>query len=106
MPVAFVMTFPGVREEQFALAMSTALKHRNSLAAWPDAMLAHYSGPTEFGWCAVEVWDDEKSFRDYQQDRRMGEVFADLGMHQPQVQSFPVRTTRDDFTIGEQDSRS
>ena len=106
MPVAYIMNFPGAREDQFALAMSIALKHQHAKAGWPSAMIAHYSGPTEFGWCAVEVWEDDQSFRDYQQGRRLGEVFADLGMHQPQIESFPVRTTRDDIAIGEQDSRS
>lgn len=73
MPVVMVHNSPGGTREQYDEVAAKLSDGRglDSLDAWPvDGILAHVAGPTDDGWCVVDVWESEEAFR------RFGEVIG------------------------------
>lgn len=57
---------PGGTQEQYdeVSARLTGGGSLSSLSDWPvEGILSHAAGPTEQGWCVVDVWESEEAFR-------------------------------------------
>jgi hypothetical protein len=66
---------PGGTREQYdeVCARLTGGRSLSSLSDWPvEGILSHAAGPTDDGWCVVDVWESEEAFR------RFGEVIVPI----------------------------
>ncbi len=73
MPIVMVHDSPGGTREQYEQvgARLTDGHGFNSLSDWPVAgILSHTAGPTDDGWCVIDVWESEEAFQ------RFGEVIG------------------------------
>ena len=91
MPVVMVHQIPGGTKEQYEAVAERLTDGRglNSPDSWPvEGLVSHASGPTEDGWCVVDVWESEEAFQ------RFGEVLRpvleEVGMPAGEPQVSPV----------------
>ena len=58
MAVGLIFKGPGVTEAQYQQVFNKMAPNRQL----PAGALYHAAGPSEDGWCVVEIWDSKESF--------------------------------------------
>jgi len=80
-PYLMVHDSPGTTAEMYeaVAARLTDGGTLDSLSDWPVAgILAHAAGPTEHGWCVVDVWESAEAFAAF--GEVIGPVLQEVGM--------------------------
>ncbi len=65
MAVCLIFEGPGVTQAQYDQV-------RNEVAPGdhvPEGAILHIAGPTETGWCVVEVWESEEALQRFSQEK-------------------------------------
>ena len=57
MAVCMIFDAPGVTQAQYEQVL-----HEVTADGPPQGVRSHVAGPTESGWCVVEVWDSREAF--------------------------------------------
>jgi hypothetical protein len=61
MAVGLIMQYSGVDAAKYdAIVKEAGLKGKK--AVWPAGIISHAAGPTEDGWCVVDVWSSQAQF--------------------------------------------
>lgn len=93
MAIGFVMQFAGMGIDGYNDAMTNLDLEspgvRDVTNDWPTGIIAHYAGPTEKGWCVVDVWESQERFDAFMQ-ARLGPAMGKAGLPEPQVTPFEV----------------
>ena len=85
MALAFVVEFPGGRQEQFGQVLEKLQLGGKS----PPGQLFHVDGPIEGGWRVVDVWESQEAFDRFLQEK-LGQALQEAGLATPQPQFWPV----------------
>ena len=65
MAIGVIFNGPGVTEAQYQQVFNRVSPNREM----PRGMLYHAAGPSEGGWCVVEMWDTQESLERFVQER-------------------------------------
>jgi hypothetical protein len=57
MAVCMIFEAPGVTQAQYEQVL-----HEVTADGPPQGVRSHVAGPTESGWCVIEVWDSQEAF--------------------------------------------
>ncbi|MEU3793239.1 hypothetical protein [Streptomyces fructofermentans] len=92
-----VLDIPGgtqAQYEQISLKLSNGRGLRKS-SDWPvPGLVSHASGPTESGWCVVDVWESEQAWTRFA--NVMVPLSQEVGMPQLTPRLYPtVNVVRD-----------
>jgi hypothetical protein len=91
MAIGQVLQFSGVGIEKYD-AVKSALGWDGNKNA-PEGLQAHAAGPTEDGFCVIDVWDSEAAWDTFFADR-LTPAFQEVGnIPQPNVTRFEVHST-------------
>jgi hypothetical protein len=93
MAIGLVMTFDGVTEQHYDDVMVVLdLRSPGNPGGgqdWPAGIIDHYAGPTETGWCVVDVWESQERFDEFLSSRLLP-AMEKSGVPQPNVTAFEV----------------
>ena len=81
MPIVMVHDSPGGTQEQYEAVADrlTGGRGLGSTEDWPvEGILSHVAGPTDGGWCVVDVWESEEAFQRF--GELIGPLLAEAGM--------------------------
>jgi hypothetical protein len=91
--IGFVMQFSGMGVDEYNEVMQHLELETPDLKGvpneWPVGIHSHTAGPTEQGWCVVDVWESQESF-DAFMGSRLGPAMGKAGLPEPQVTPFEV----------------
>ena len=91
MAIGQVLQFSGAGIEKYD-AVQSALGWDGDTGA-PEGLQAHAAGPTEAGFCVIDVWESEAAWDTFFADRLMP-AFQEVGdVPQPAVTRFEVHST-------------
>ena len=84
--IAVLFESPGGTQEQYD-ASTKKLKEAGVVTV--KGLLYHIAGPTENGWCVVEVWKSQEDMDAYSRDH-IGKVLQEVGVPKPEMHQFSV----------------
>ena len=88
MAVAVLIEIPGGTQEQYE-AVLEKIGLAGQDARWPAGALVHVAGPTEGGWRAVDVWESQEAFEQFERER-LQQAAAEVGIPPFKLEFFPV----------------
>jgi hypothetical protein len=93
MAVGFVMQFSGVGNDDYDAAMRNLELESPAVTGvandWPIGIISHTAGPTDKGWCVVDIWESQERFDSFMTSR-LGPAMGKAGLPEPQVTPFEV----------------
>lgn len=75
---------PGGTQEQYDAVAAALGEPRLG-----EGQTFHAAGPTDGGWCVVDVWESRAHFERFLQER-LGEQLQRAGLAMPDIREFPV----------------
>ena len=87
MAVCLIFDVPGATQAQYEQVMSEASPGNRA----PSGLISHVGGPTDNGWCVVEVWESQEAADRFYQ-HTLGPV-AQRANITPRPQRFEVVNT-------------
>jgi hypothetical protein len=84
MAIALMITIPGVTQEQYDKVVEQLGESRLSYGH-----LSRLTGPSDDGWCVVDVWESRAGFDRFMSER-VGGLLGREGWPEPQVTEFAV----------------
>jgi hypothetical protein len=76
MAIGMIFDIPGVTQAQYE-QVRKAVSPDNRL---PSGMLSHVGGPTDNGWCVVEVWESDEAAGKFFQEQ-LGQELQKAGIN-------------------------
>ena len=90
MPVGILFEFEGMNQKHYDAIMNALQIGVGSNGNWADGIISHVSGPTDKGWCVMDVWESQAHFDKFM-ETRLGPSFAQVpGLPEPKVTTLPV----------------
>ncbi len=84
MAVVLIIEVPGATQEQY-----DAVVQGLGEPELGEGQSSHMSGPSDGGWCVVDVWESRDHFDRFVQER-LGEQLQRAGLAQPKITEVPV----------------
>jgi hypothetical protein len=87
MSVCLIVDVPGGTMEQYDAVLEGLGEPKLG-----DGQIAHMGGPTEAGFCVVDVWESRDDFDRFMQER-LGAQLQAAGVPQPNVTQFEIQNS-------------
>lgn len=88
MAVFLVIEVPGATREQYEAVVKGLGEPELG-----EGQSYHVAGPSDGGWCVVDVWESREHFDRFVQER-LGEQLQRAGLSQPNITEVPVHRER------------
>ena len=84
MAIALILEAPGMTQEQYEQV------HRELGNPLEQGVLVHIAGPTENGWCVVEVWPSQEAANVCFGSQKVQQIFQNAGIPPVQPVVIPI----------------
>jgi hypothetical protein len=89
MAVGLIFQLSGVDAAKYdAVAKELGLKGKK--AVWPAGMISHVAGPTEDGWCVVDVWSSQAQLDSFMSKKLKPAFDRAGGVPEPKLITFQI----------------